>query len=122
MRAIDQSLKYHRQKSIRNQIEYTELNKTIRKIRRQRKRKYRTNLIKDALEKHKGPKTINRKLENSRKLLSSIRDKDGKEITDKTKIINTIAAFYTDLYNSDRQNWRHNVDWSCKAEHIPPIL
>ena len=57
------ALKPTRQHSKINQIEYTELNKTIRKLRRKKKREYRTRMVKEVLERNKGPKIVNRKLE-----------------------------------------------------------
>ena len=69
------ALKPFRQMSTRNHIEYTELNKTIRKIRRKQKRQHRTKMVKEVLENNKGPKTITRKLEGGRKLLSSLTKK-----------------------------------------------
>ena len=116
------ALKPFRQKSRRNQIEYTELNKTIRKMRRENKRKYRTRMVKEVLESNKGPKIINRKLEGGRKLLSSLRSNDGTEVTNKAKITDIIEEFYKDLYNTDRPDWRKGEDWSAKADDVPPIM
>ena len=59
-------LKPFRQKTVQNQVEYTELNKTIRKKRRKRKRKFRTKLVRKTLENHKGPKAITRKWREAR--------------------------------------------------------
>ena len=116
------ALKPLRQKSKRNQIEYTELNKTIRKMRRKKKREYRTRMVKEVLESNKGPKIINRKLEGGRKLLSSLKTTDGTEVTDKVKITATIEQFYSELYSSDRPDWRTTEDWDVKAENVPPIM
>ena len=91
------ALKPTRQQSKINQIEYTELNKTIRKLRRKKKREYRTRMVKEVLESNKGPKIINRKLEGGRKLLSSVKTKDGQEVTDKVKITAAIEDFYTNF-------------------------
>ena len=60
------ALKPFRQTSAQNQIEYTELNKTIRKMRRQQKRQHRTKMVKEVLESNKGPKIINKKLEGGK--------------------------------------------------------
>ena len=116
------ALKPFRQMSKRHQIEYTELNKTIRKMRRGNKRKYRTRMVKEVLESNKGPKIINRKLEGGRKLLSSLRSNDGTEVTNKAKITDIIEEFYKDLYNTDRPDWRKGEDWSAKADDVPPIM
>ena len=50
-------------------------------MRRKKKREYRTRMVKEVLERNKGPKIANRKLEGGRKLLSSVKNKDGQEIT-----------------------------------------
>ena len=47
------ALKPVRTKSKINQIEYTELNKTIRKMRRKKKREFRTRMVKEVLESNK---------------------------------------------------------------------
>lgn len=116
------ALKPLRQKSKRNQIEYTELNKTIRKMRRKKKREYRTRMVKEVLESNKGPIIINRKLYGGRKLLASLKTTDGIEVTDKVKITATIEQFYSELSSSDRPDWRTTEDWDVKAENVPPIM
>ena len=62
------ALKPFRQKSKRNQIEYTELNKTIRKMRRKRRENTGPGW---SMRCWKGSKIINRKLEGGRTFLSS---------------------------------------------------
>ena len=83
-------------------------------MRREKKRKYRTRMVKEVLESNKGPKIINRKLEGGRKLLSSLRSNDGTEVTNKAKITDIIEEFYKDLYNTDRPDWRKGEDWSAR--------
>ena len=116
------ALKPFRQASAKNQIEYTELNKTIRKMRRNQKRKCRTKVVKEVLENNKGPKVINRKLEGGRQLLSSLKTKDGTIVTNKSHITETIEEFYRELYNTDQTDWRKEEDWNSRSEVVPPIL
>ncbi len=59
-------------------------------------------MVNEVLESHKGPKTINKELEGGKKLLSSIRTKDGAEVTNKTEITETIETFYKELYSTDK--------------------
>lgn len=87
------ALKPHRQDSASHQVEYTELNKTIRKKRRELKRKHRSKMVQEVLKKHKGPKTINRKLQEGRQLMSSMKDIDGTETSDKHQISRIVRVF-----------------------------
>ena len=63
-----------------------------------------------------------RKLEGGRKLLSSVKNKDGQEVTDKVKITAAIEDFYTELYSTDRPDWRTEEKWEEKAVRVPPIM
>jgi hypothetical protein len=91
-------------------------------MRRKKKREHRTRMVKEVLESNKGPKIINRKLEGGRKLLSSLKTKDGQEVTDKANITKTIEDFYRELYSTDRPDWRVGEDWDTKADSVPPIM
>ena len=91
-------------------------------MRRKKKREYRTRMVKQVLESNKGPKIIKRKLEGGRELLSSLKTTDGTEVTDKVKITATIEQFYSELYSSDRSDWRTTEDWDLKAENVPSIM
>ena len=82
----------------------------------------RIRMIKEVLESNKGPKIINMKLEGGGKLLSSLRSKDGTEVTHKAKITDIIEECYKDLYNTDIPYWRKGEDWSAKADDVPPIM
>ena len=79
-------------------------------------------MVQEVLEKNKGPKTINRKLEGGRKIMSSLKDTDGTEITDKQTICQTVEDFYSNLYDSNQIDWRPREDWDRKTNSVPPIL
>ena len=79
-------------------------------------------MVREVLENHKGPKIINRKLERGRKLLSSLKTKDGTEVNDKEQITQAIEDFYRELYSTDQPDWRVNEDWNEKSNDVPPIL
>ena len=88
-------------------------------MRRKRKRKIRTKMVREVLENHKGPKIINRKLERGRKLLSSLKTKDGTEVNDKEQITQVTEDFCRELYSTDQPDWRVNEDWNEKSNDVP---
>ena len=51
-----------------------------------------------------------------------MKNKDGQEVTDKVKITAAIEDFYTELYSTDRPDWRTEEKWEEKAVRVPPIM
>jgi hypothetical protein len=99
-----------------NEIEYTELCKTIRKNIRQDLRDARTNEVKTALETGRGLKKCATSGEK-KALIQALREEDGSETSDREKIVQRCAEFYQKLYKDPTQNIERSP-----AEMVPPIL
>ncbi len=83
-----------------SKIEYVELCKTIRKRMREEIRRYNVALVERALLENKGLKSSKQKIANGRKLMVAVKAENGSIITDRTKIAERCAEFYSKLYSS----------------------
>ena len=100
-------------------IEYTELCKTIWKRIRNVIRKYNVLVVQNALQNNKGLKSTKTQSKRGQHLMTAIKAKDGKIVTDRKEIVEQCAQFYRDLYSSS--NERPSVT-PIRGECIPDIL
>jgi hypothetical protein len=100
-------------------IEYTELCKTIRKRIRDEIRGYNVLVVQNALQNNKGLKSTKTQSKRGQQLMTAIKAKDGKIVTDRKEIVEQCAQFYRDLYSSSKE--RPSVT-PIREECIPDIL
>ena len=93
-REIKQSLNKHAK------IEYVELCKTIRKRMRDEIRKYNVGIIEQAIRANKGLKAARLNIRYGKRQMVAIKAEDGTIITDRNKIVERCAEFYSKLYAS----------------------
>jgi len=105
-----------KRENTRNEIEYAELCKTIRKRIRQDLREANTSRIREALETGKGLKKCTTS-GGKKALIQALREKDGSETSDRERIVERCAEFYQALYEDQTQSIE-----KVPADMVPPIL
>ena len=83
-------------KTKEEKIEYSELDKTVKKMKRERNRRKRKELITTILEKGKGPREIGKK--GCRKKIRSMLKENGETTKDREEILSICSDFYKKLY------------------------
>jgi endonuclease/exonuclease/phosphatase family metal-dependent hydrolase len=101
-------------------IEYTELCKTIRKKMREELRSHNTKIIRNAIDQGKGLKVAYMKIKEGRKIMASIKDKNGLLLTEKDKITERCAEFYQNLYSSSAQQIRIETNVQETVPYVMP--
>ena len=102
-------------------IEYTQLNKTVKKKHRQRSQKKRTDHVETILQSGRGPKHICKR--GPKKKICKIKNEENKIQTDRNEILKICSRFYSELYSSTSQ-YQHpspkitNTD----SSEDPPIM
>ena len=89
-------------RSQREKIEYTELNKTVKKKRRQRSRKKRTEHVETILQSGRGPKHVYKG--GPKKKTCEMKNEENKIQTDRNEILKICTRFYIELYSSKPQD------------------
>ena len=70
---------------------------------REELRSHNTKIIRNAIDQGKGLKVAYMKIKEGRKIMASIKDKNGLLLTEKDKITERCAEFYQNLYSSSAQ-------------------
>ena len=83
-------------KTLKNKVEYAELNKLVKKERRTRARRKRKELILETLEARKGSRQINK--HRNKQMIISMRKESGEITSDRKEILKICAKFYKSLY------------------------
>ena len=91
----------------KQQIEYAEICKTIKTKAREDIRKYNQEIVRDTIVTSKSLKKVQRTQELDLDRLVKLLDKQGREINDQDKIIETIDELYTELYDSEESTIIH---------------
>ena len=86
--------------NIRNNIEYAEICKTVKKKIRQDIREFNTNEIKTTIMENKSINKAKRSQTLGKDRLVCLLDKQGNEITNQDKLMERIHEFYSELYSS----------------------
>ena len=107
-------------KSNREKTEYAEIKKTVKKKRRIRARRKRKEHIEAVLVNGKGPKETMKT--GHRKIISEMRNPNGKVVTDQKEILNICAQFYQDLYTSQQQNSCNEDTTGPDNTEVPPFM
>ena len=88
-------------KSTRNNIEYVELCKTIRKRLKEEIRQFNCHLIQTTIENNKSLKKMKQKLMTGTKRLFKIQKKDGSTTSNQQEILKRVKDFYLTLYDDN---------------------
>ena len=83
-------------KTLKEKVEYAELNKLVKKKRSTRAPRKRKGLILETLEARKGPRQINKY--RNKQLIMSMRKESGEITPDREEILKLCANFYKSLY------------------------
>lgn len=83
--------------------EINHLNKLIRTSIRHDVRKNNYNIIKDTIEKYRGPKVFRRKLQKGNAQIHKITKEDGTTVTERPAILRAVEEFYHKLYSSQTE-------------------
>ena len=119
---LDKKRKELRQKTnktLKDKVEYAELNKLVKKKRRTRARRKRKELILETLEARKGPRQINK--HRNKQMIMSMRKESGEITTDREEILKTCANFYKSLYTQTMPTPESTMKSSPDTEEIPEI-
>ena len=103
-----------KRKTIRDKIEYTELRKIVRKNMRKDLREANAKRAKDAIETGRGLQKCT--TEGKKALTQALKEKDGRETTDRKRILKRCAEFYQELYEDPSKNIQ-----KTPAEETPQI-
>ena len=117
---LDKKRKELRQKTnktLKDKIEYAELNKLVKKKRRTRARRKRTELILETLEARKGPRQINK--HRNKQMIMSMRKESGEITTNREEILKICANFYKSLYTQTVPTPESTMKSSPDTEEIP---
>ena len=107
-------------RSQREKIEYTELNKTVKKKLRQRSRKKQTDHVETILQSGRGPKYIYKG--GPQKRISKMKNENEVQ-TDRNGIPKVCARFYTELYSSTLQDQHPSLkNTNTDSSEVPPIM
>jgi len=101
-------------------IEYTELCKTIRKRMKTEIRNYNSKKVQETIEDNRSYKATKRKLTNGKSQMIAIKDEDGNIIYDRDQVINKVKDFYQNLYSSKVQVDPPTINTDTE-DSIPPI-
>ncbi|XP_048002484.1 uncharacterized protein LOC125239065 [Leguminivora glycinivorella] len=111
-----------------NSQEHRKLNRQISKAVRRDIRRRNTERIQRLIEKHRGPKVFQRATACGTSQLIKLEDEGGHVVTDTPGLLNVVAKFYGELYESQNtQNLQHGAECSRATltkhftEDIPDI-
>ena len=114
-------LRKNEDKSQREKIEYTELNKTMKKKRRQRSRKKRTDHVKLYFKVVEDQNIYTR--EDQRIKIREAKNEENKIQTDRNEILKICTRFYTELYSSTPQDQHPSLKiTNPDSSEVPPIM
>ena len=104
-------------KTLKDKVEYAELNKLVKKKRRTRARRKRKELILETLEARKGPRQINK--HRNKQMIMSMRKESGEITTNREEILKICANFYKSLYTQTVPTPESTMKSSPDTEEIP---
>ena len=117
---LDKKRKELRQKTnktLKDKVEYAELNKLVKKKRRTRARRKRKELILETLEARKGPRQINK--HRNKQIIMSTRKESGEITIDREEILKIYVNFYKSLYTQTVPTPESAMKSSPDTEEIP---
>ena len=108
-------------RSQRDKIEYTELNKTVKKKHRQRSQNKRTDHVETMLQSGRGPKHVYKG--RPKKKICEMQNEENEIQTDRNEILKIPTRFYTELYSSTRQDQHHPLKiTNPDSSEVPSIM
>jgi hypothetical protein len=114
---------FKQDQNARTKIEYIELGKVIRKNMRKEIRAYNTKQIRETIEKNGNRKILRRRLNQGRRQIVAIAEKDGNITRNTERIVNRIQEFYTELYRDNTKNivTNNTMEFTNQEDNIPKI-
>ena len=106
---LDKKRKELRQKTnktLKDKVEYAELNKLVKKKRRTRARRKRKELILETLEARKGPRQINK--HRNKQMIMSMRKESGEITTNRRNTKNMRKFLQVTLYPNSAHTRKYN--------------
>ncbi|GFO20141.1 endonuclease-reverse transcriptase [Plakobranchus ocellatus] len=100
-------------------VEYSEVNKTVKKKRRVRARRKRKDFVISILQQRKGPKETHKY--KSKKKISCMKDNDGHKTTDREEILEICKSFYKTLFESTLPTPTNCEKESPYSDEVPPF-
>ena len=110
-------------RSQREKVEYTVLNKTMKKQkkRRQRSRKKRADCVEAILQSGRGPKHVY--AGGPKKKICEIKNEENKIQTDRNEILKICTRLYTELYSSTPQDQHPTLKiTNPDSSEVPPVM
>ena len=118
--SLDKQRKDLRQQTnnaLKDEVEYAELNKLVKKKRRTRAWKKRNELIQEALEARNGPRQINK--HRNKQMIMSVRKESGEITSDREEILEMCADFYKSPNTQTVPTPKSTMKPSPDTEEIP---
>ena len=88
--------------SVREQVEITELNKTIRKMIKEDQRKFNEETAREIIESSWSTRKVKKVLSSGRRLLPKLLNLKGEVVSDRTQVAEIATKFYSSLYCDER--------------------
>ncbi|GFS08730.1 endonuclease-reverse transcriptase [Elysia marginata] len=117
LEAKRKELRCKENKTTAEKIEYTEINKTVKKKRRAKARQRRKDLVISVLEQKRVPKQTHKN--GNKKKISYMKDKEGKTQTDRETILQICKDFYEKLYETASPVPQNTQNSSQDKEELP---
>ncbi|GFR72988.1 endonuclease-reverse transcriptase [Elysia marginata] len=117
LEAKRKELRCKENKTTAEKIEYTEINKSVKKKRRAKARQRRKDLVISVLEQKRGPKQTHKN--GNKKKISYMKDKEGKTQTDRETILQICKDFYEKLYETASPVPQNTRNSSQDKEELP---
>ncbi|GFR67061.1 RNA-directed DNA polymerase (Reverse transcriptase) domain containing protein [Elysia marginata] len=102
-----------------DRVEYTELNKTVKKKRKARTRSKRKEFVLNILEQRKSPKETQKNI--NKKKIAQMKDNNVKKTTDREKILEICKTFYKSLYEKTVPTPTNTRMQSPDTDDVPPF-
>ncbi|XP_023931700.1 uncharacterized protein LOC106162426 [Lingula anatina] len=115
-RRMMKKMEVNNNRDIRNNIEYAELDKTIKKKTREDIRKQNMKKIAETIENGKSMKRAKRSFQLGQDRMLTLLDKDENELTTQDQILERVEEFYGELYDSNKE-----IEITTKACDLPDI-
>ncbi|GFS12627.1 xanthine dehydrogenase [Elysia marginata] len=119
LEAKRKELRCKENKTTAEKIEYTEINKTVKKKRRAKPRQRRKDLVISVLEQKRGPKQTHKN--GNKKKISYMKDKEEKTQTDRETILQICKDFYEKLYEIASPVPQNTRNSSQDKEELPSL-
>jgi len=106
----------------RNDIEYAELCKSIRREIKEDVRKFNEKVIQEAIENNKSMKKTKQRLAIGKKQILGVQKEDGTTTYNRITILKTVVEYFTNLYKKTENAEEETQEISQNSGDLPTIL